>query len=177
MPAGAGSVAVTAVLAALLLHGVLGGTDVVLNHELLARLPAQPNAGPEERMHAAREFIFAAIFLSLAWGQWQGALVWWIVALFVAELLVSARDVVIEGDTRVLPVPERLLHLLLFINLGVMMVLVGRQLLAWHALPTQLLAVDYGWPSLVLSGMAVLAAGWGVRDTLNVLQRPRPVAL
>jgi hypothetical protein len=50
---------------ALILHGVLGGADVIINHELLARIPSRPNAGPEERMHAARELLFAAIFLSL----------------------------------------------------------------------------------------------------------------
>lgn len=150
----------------LLLHGVLGGIDVILNHELLARLPRRPNAAPEERLHSAREVIFAAIFFSLAWYEWHGALVWWIVALFLAEVLVSARDVVVEGDTRVLPVPERVLHVFLFINLGVVMTLVGVALLSWHALPTALVRVDYGWMSWVLSLMALLSLGWAVRDGL-----------
>lgn len=158
---------------ALLVHGVLGGADVILNHELLARLPHKDNAGPEEKLHSAREFIFAAIFLSLAWFEWHGQAVWWIVALFVGELLVSARDVVVEGDTRVLPVPERLLHLLLFMNLGVIATLVGYALWSWHVEPTAIVRTDYGWASWVLTAMALLAAGWGVRDGLNVIQRHR----
>lgn len=158
---------------ALLVHGVLGGADVILNHELLVRLPHKDNAGPEEKLHSAREFIFAAIFLSLAWFEWHGQAVWWIVALFVGELLVSARDVVVEGDTRVLPVPERLLHLLLFMNLGVIATLVGYALWSWHAEPTAIVRTSYGWASWVLTTMALLAAGWGVRDGLNVIQRHR----
>jgi phosphatidylglycerophosphate synthase len=156
-----------------MLHGVIGGLDVILNHELLARIPSRPDAGPEERMHAAREVLFAAIFVSLAWFEWHGALVWWIVALFVGELLVSARDVVIEGDTRVLPVPERILHLFLFMNLGVLVVLVGAALLQWSDAPAGMARVDYGWASWVLSVFAVLSLGWGIRDGINVLQRRR----
>lgn len=158
---------------ALLVHGVLGGADVILNHELLARLPHKENAGPEEKLHSAREFIFAAIFLSLAWFEWHGQAVWWIVALFVGEVLVSARDVIVEGDTRVLPVPERVLHLFLFMNLGVIGVLGGQALIGWYGEATGIVRIDYGWASWVLTALAVLAAGWGVRDGLNVVQRQR----
>jgi hypothetical protein len=160
---------------ALMLHGVIGGIDVILNHELLAKLPQRPDAGPEERMHCARELLFAAIFASLAWFEWHGRLGWWIAALFLGEVLVSARDVVIEGDTRVLPVPERILHLFLFMNLGVLVILVGAALLAWREVATELLRVDYGWASWVLSAMALLSLGWAVRDGLNALQRERRV--
>jgi hypothetical protein len=86
---------------------------------------------------------------------------------------VSARDVVIEGDTRVLPVPERILHLFLFMNLGVLVLLVGAALLGWGDAPTGLAPVDFGWPSWLLSVFAVLSLGWAVRDGINVLQRRR----
>jgi phosphatidylglycerophosphate synthase len=158
---------------ALLVHGVIGGMDVILNHELLAKLPARPNAGPEQRMHAARELLFAAIFVSLAWFEWHGPLAWWIAALFAGELLVSGRDVVIEGDTRVLPVPERILHLFLFMNLGVLLLLVGAALLEWGAAPAALVHTDFGWASWVMSLFALLSLGWAVRDGINVLQRRR----
>jgi len=55
---------------ALIVHGVIGFLDVVINHE----------------------FLFAALFASLAWCEWHGAFVWWIEALFAGELLVTARD-------------------------------------------------------------------------------------
>jgi hypothetical protein len=157
---------------ALILHGLLGGADVLLNHELLARLPAQDWSGPEERMHSAREWIFFAIFASLAWFEWHGAAVWWIALLYLAEVLVSARDVVIEGNTRVLPKPERVLHLFLFMNLGAMVVLVGQASIGWHGLPMAVVRVDYGWASWVLSAMAAGSLVWAIRDGISAVRRP-----
>jgi hypothetical protein len=158
---------------ALMLHGVLGGVDIILNHELLARLPRLPNAGPEVRLHSMREALFAAIFTSLAWFEWHGPWAWWIAALFLGEVLVSARDVVVEGDTRVLPVPERVLHLFLFMNLGVLLVLVGVALFEWSADPAGLVPVSYGWASWVLSAMGIGSLAFAVRDGANVLHRLR----
>ena len=159
---------------ALLLHGLIGGLDVFLNHELLARLPAQHWSGPEERMHSAREWIFFAIFASLAWFEWHGAAVWWIALLYLGEVLVSACDVLIEGDTRVLPAPERVLHLFLFMNLGALVVLVGQASIGWHALPTSVVRTDYGWASWLLSVMAVGAMVWAIRDGISSIQPRRP---
>lgn len=159
---------------ALMLHGVIGGIDVILNHEILAKIPSRPGAGPEEWMHCGRELIFAAIFASLAWFEWHGQLVWWIAALLAGEVLVSARDVVIEGDTRVLPVPERVLHLLLFINLGVLMTLTAHALSWWYFSPTALMPVHYGWASWVLSAMAAASFAWAVRDGLAAALTPPP---
>jgi hypothetical protein len=158
---------------ALMVHGVIGGTDVVLNHELIARLPSKPNAGPEQQLHCARELLFAAIFVSLAWLEWHGQFAWWIVALFLAELVVSTRDTVIEGDTRILPPTERVAHVFLFVNLGVVMTLLTQSLIGWHALPTAVVAAHYGWASWVMSAMAAGSLGWAVRDGLNLMQRAR----
>jgi hypothetical protein len=165
------SAAVPAFIYALMLHGLIGGLDVFLNHELLARLPAQGNAGPEQRMHSAREWLFCAIFLSLAWFEWHGAAVWWIALLYLGEVLVSARDVVIEGDTRVLPKPERVLHLFLFMNLGALVVLVGQVAVGWHALPAGVARTDYGWASWVLSVMGAGALVWAIRDGVSASTR------
>jgi hypothetical protein len=155
---------------ALIAHGVIGGLDVFINHEWLARLPSRPECVAEERLHSAREFVFAALFASLAWFEWHGGAVWWIVALFAAELLVSARDVVVEGEVRALPASERFLHLFLFMNLGVMYTLTGQAPLAWHALLAGLAPVDHGWASWVLSAMALGALGWALRDGLAALR-------
>jgi len=159
-----------------MLHGLLGGLDVLLNHELLARLPAQAWSGPEERMHSAREWIFFAIFASLAWFEWHGAAVWWIVLLYLGEILVSARDVVIEGNTRVLPKPERVLHLFLFMNLGALVVLVGQAAWGWSAAPAAVVRTGYGWASWVLSAMAAGALVWAVRDGVSAVRSRRPRA-
>ncbi len=49
---------------ALAAHGLIGGADVIVNHELIARIPAQAGTGPEERLHSARELIFALLFVA-----------------------------------------------------------------------------------------------------------------
>ncbi|MEW6372343.1 MAG: hypothetical protein AB1584_15515 [Pseudomonadota bacterium] len=161
----------------LMLHGVLGFVDIVVNHELLARLPRRGDTALEEALHAAREFIFACIFGSLAWFEWQGALVWWIAALLLAEVIVSSKDVIVEGDIRVLPVSERVLHLFLFINLGVLITLVAHALLWWHASPTALVRVDYGWASWVLTAMSAGSLVWAVRDGAAALRRREAVGV
>jgi len=160
----------------LIAHGVIGFLDVVINHEWLSKLPSRRECVAEERLHSAREFLFAALFASLAWAEWHGAFVWWIVALFAGELLVSARDVVLEGDVRQLPASERFLHLFLFMNLGIMYTLTGQALLVWHALPTGLAPVDHGWASWVLTAMALGALGWALRDGLAALRLGRKAA-
>ncbi|QNA98204.1 hypothetical protein [Massilia sp. Se16.2.3] len=163
-------------ICALLLHGLLGLADIVVNHELLAKLPARPGAAEEEGLHAAREAIFACLFASLAWYAWHGDWVWWIGILLLAEVIVSARDVVVEGDTRVLPVSERVLHLLLFINLGVLITLAAYVATGWHAAPAGLARVDYGWASWILSALALGAAAWALRDARSALRLARGMA-
>lgn len=160
---------------ALLAHGVLGAIDIVLNHELIARLPTLAGAAREQRLHCARELLFTAIFAALAWRQWHGALAWCIAALFIAELLVSACDAVVEGATRVLPPTERVVHVLLFVNLGVVMALLGESLGAWHQLPARLAGADYGWASWVLSAMAAGSLCWAVRDGASAMRLARPM--
>lgn len=156
----------------LMVHGILGGLDVIINHELIVGLPRRPGRKAEQRMHSAREAIFAALFLAIAWREWHGA---WIVlpaGLMLAEFLVSLRDVAIEGDTRILPVTESTLHVALFVNLGAVYAFGGQQLWAWAALPTALAPAQLGWPALVLSALACLAFGWSVRDALSAWRAP-----
>ena len=156
---------------ALLVHAAIGGGDVLFNHELIAKIPSRPNAGPEEVLHSLRELVFAVLFVALSWWQWHGAAALFIAGLLLVEVLVSAVDVVVEVDTRVLPITERVAHVLLFINLGVVLTLVGQSLLAWGALPTQVVPATYGWASWVLSGLAAIAFGWSIRDGLNAMAR------
>lgn len=153
-----------AFIVVLMLHGVLAGIDVVLNHELLARLPRHAGAAMEQTLHALREAVFAVLFAGLAWLEWHGALAWIVAALLAAELVIAAIDVKIEIDIRVLPAPERILHLLLFINFGAILVLLGERLLAWRTMPTGFVAVDHGWASWALTALAIAALGWALRD-------------
>jgi branched-subunit amino acid transport protein len=90
-------------------------------------------------------------------------------------VIVSARDVIVEGDTRILPVPERVLHLLLFVNLGILITLVGYALLWWHGDETALVRVDYGWASWVLTLMSVGSLAWAVRDGAAARHRGKTI--
>lgn len=157
----------TALQTALLVHGLLGGADVIVNHELLARLPSRPGAAAEQRLHSAREAIFGLLFPSLGLFSWHGWLAGWPVLLLLAEVCVSLRDAVVEGDTRRLPVPERILHVLLFINLGVIATLLVQAAAAWHAMPTSVHAVAAGVPGSWLAAMGAMALAWSVRDALS----------
>lgn len=156
---------------ALIVHGCIGGADVIFNHEIIARIPSLPNSGPEEVLHSARELLFAVLFFSLAWFEWHGAAALFIAAIIAAELIVSTVDQVIELDTRLMPVTERVAHVCLFVNMGIVVTLVGQELLRWFALPMQLRPVDYGMASWVLSVLAVLALAWSVRDGVNAMGR------
>lgn len=162
------------VLTLLVLHGVLGGLDLLFNHELVERLPHRQGAGREEVLHAAREALFALLFLSLAWFEWHGTSAWFIAAIIACEIVVSTWDSVLEDQTRHLPPLERVLHIALLINLGAYITLLLPHWLAWRALPTGVLPAWHGWQTLVLSVLGVAAGAWSVRDAL-CSRRLRPL--
>ena len=83
-------------LFALMAQGLIGGADVIVNHEVIAQVPAQRNTGPEEVLHSARERIFGTLFLALAWFEWRGVAALFIAGLLLAELVVSTVDTVLE---------------------------------------------------------------------------------
>jgi len=155
------------VLTLLVLHGLLGGLDVVLNHELAERLPHRPGAAMEEALHAAREALFAALFLALAWFEWHGAAAWLVAAVIACEVVVSTWDSVLEDQTRRLPPLERVLHVALLINLGAYTTLLAPHWLAWRALPSAVAPVSHGWQSLALTALGLAAIAWCVRDALS----------
>lgn len=154
-----------------MVHGVIGGTDVILNHELIAKLPRQAWATTEQVLHALREFLFALIFGALAWFEWHGGLGFVIVALFGLELWVSTIDTDVEWNTRSIPRTERAMHVALFVNIGIVLALTGSALIGWMRASAGLVPADYGWASWVLTAFAALSLAWAVRDSLNVLAR------
>jgi hypothetical protein len=154
------------VLTLLVLHGALGGLDVLLNHEIAERLPHRQGAGREEALHAAREALFATLFLGLAWFEWRGAAAWFIAAVIACEVTVSTWDSVLEDQTRRLPPLERVLHTALLINLGAYITLLAPHWLAWRALPTAVTPAWHGWQTVALSALGMAAAAWCVRDAL-----------
>jgi hypothetical protein len=150
----------------LAIHGIIGGIDVVVNHELVERLPARSGARTEEALHSVREAVFAALFAGLAWLEWHGAFCWVIASFMLAEIAVSACDEALEDRTRRLTVFERMTHVFLFLNFGAFLALMAPTLFRWHSLPTGLRFVNYGWLSLALSALGAAAAAWSVRDAI-----------
>jgi hypothetical protein len=121
----------------------------------------------EVRLHSLRELIFATLFIGLAWFEWHGAFAAVLAALFLAEVLISTVDTVLELDVRRLPVPERILHVLLFINLGLIMALLGPDAWHWFLQPSALVRTDHGVLGWILSAQSALALGWCIRDALS----------
>ena len=150
----------------LVAQGVMAGVDTVLNHELIVRLPQRREARTEIGLHVLRELIWTALFAGLAWFAWHGAAAALIALLLAAEILVTACDEFVENRTRVLPQNERVLHVFLTLNLGVIIVLLSPLLLDWWAQPSALVARSHGVFSWLLTLLALAAAFWALRDFL-----------
>jgi hypothetical protein len=144
----------------LVAQGVLAGVDTVLNHELIARLPKRAEARPELALHVGREAIWAALLIGLAWFAWHGAFAWIVALLLAGEIAITAFDELIENRIRVLPQNERVLHLFLAINVG----LIVASVLSWSGEPSALVRRDYGVLSWIITAFGAAAAYWSARD-------------
>ena len=148
----------------LIAQGVMGGIDTLLNHELIARLPQRPQARTEVGLHVVREAIWAVLFAGLAWWAWHGAAAAALAAVVAAEVVITAWDEFVENRTRVLPQNERVLHVFLTLNLGLIVALLVPLLLAWGKQPSALVPQNHGIPSWILTLLALSAAAWSLRD-------------
>lgn len=157
----------TPVLVLLVFHGVLGGADVLINHELRERLPSRLSARPEQLLHGARELMFALIFGGLAWLEWGGLLVWLLVAIVLTEFSISLTDTLLEDRTRPLPALERSMHVVLLVNFGAYNALLVPVLMQWHDLPTGFRIVHHGILTWLLTALSLAALAWCVRDWLS----------
>ena len=66
----------------LVAQGTLGAFDTLYYHEYKLRLPAQPHARHELKLHALRDFVYAALFGTIGWRTWNGLLAWICLLLF-----------------------------------------------------------------------------------------------
>src|SRR5688572_4254875 len=149
----------------LVVHGALGAFDTLYCHEWQARLPRQPWAGPELRLHSLRSFLYAAIFLGLAWFEWHGAIAWLLFTVFAIEYVVTLIDARVEDRTRRLSRAERLTHMILGSTTGAYFALVAYHAsLEWITAPTDLQFTSHGAVSVILTfyGASVLISA--VRD-------------
>lgn len=152
------------VIYVLIFQGLLGGFDVIWNHEWKENLPGRLAANLEQRIHGVRELFYAVIFVGLAWYAWHGVWAWILFAVLVIEILLTAWDFVIEDKTRTLSPNERITHLTLSMGGGAYVALLIPELLRWSQQPSGLASVDYGILSWILTLLGVGVLVWGVRD-------------
>jgi hypothetical protein len=151
-------------LGLLVIQGILGGFDTVVNHDIIENLPGRPSARTEVGLHALREALYASLFAGIGWFAWHGAMVGVVGGLLFAEFAVSTVDEYVENRTRVLPQNERILHVFLTVNFGLILAaatLVGGQ---WLLEPTALVVRDSGPATWTLTVLAVSAVFWAGRD-------------
>jgi hypothetical protein len=165
----------TAFLALVVLQGLMGGFDTLVNHDLIERLPQRASARMEVGLHSLREAIYALLFAGLGWYTWHGAAVALVGGLLIAEFLVSTTDEYIENATRVLPHNERVLHAFLTLNLGLIIGIGSIVLFDRTSDPTGIVLRDPDLFTWALSALSLASLFWAVRDFSawrNLLHRP-----
>lgn len=158
-------------------QALIGAFDLAYHHEVTERLTWKKTAYAELRLHAARNGIYAVIFLVLAWAEPHGLLAIAFAGLLVIEIAITLTDFVIEDRTRLLPASERVIHTVLAISYGAFLALFAPYLIAWSGEPTALVLVERGAWSAVMTVFAVGVAFWTLRDAARshaVDQAPRP---
>jgi hypothetical protein len=171
----------TAALWLLGFQGLIGAFDTIYYHEWRARLPARGKlAASELKLHAARDFLYAVLFATLPCVAWQGTWVLALAGVFVAEIVLTLTDFVVEiavrkqlGDVYA---GERVTHAVMGIMYGAMVANVIPVLIRWWARPTALVVEWAEIPDLLPWALFVMAAGVflsGLRDLYAALALPR----
>jgi uncharacterized protein len=145
---------------------VMGVFDTFYHHELTERLAWRPSQRYELQLHSLRNMLYAFLFLVLGWLEVHGIFAIAIIAVLVAEIIITLMDFVEEDMSRKLPASERINHTLLAINYGAILVLLLPVLIGWAMLPTGIELAYTGLLSIVAAASAVGAALCGVRDFL-----------
>jgi len=148
----------------LVAQGIMGGIDTIVNHEWIAGLPRRASARREIGLHAIREATYGALFIGLGWFAWHGALAGVVALLLALEVVVTTTDEFVENRTRVLPQNERVLHVFLTLNYGLIVAVLAPTLLSWAQEPTGLAASEAGWTRWALLLLGASSFAWSLRD-------------
>jgi hypothetical protein len=169
----------TVALWLLAIQGLIGAFDTLYYHEWLARLPARANAASELKLHAARDFLYAALFGTLPLVAWQG---WWLAALAViiaAEIVLTLADFVVEVAVRKpmgdVSRGERVTHAVMGILYGAMLANLIPVLRDWWSAPTAMAFLPPDVPETLRWGLLIMAVGVflsGARDLYAALGLP-----
>src|ERR1700736_6756298 len=128
------------------------------------RLAWRPSQRHELRFHGVRNIHYALLFLILGWSEVHGFLAMVVIAVLVAEVVITLMDFVEEYISRKLPASERINHTLLALNYGAILVLLMPVLIEWALRPSALQSADHG-PWSILATISAIGVGiCGVRD-------------
>jgi len=155
------------------IQALLGGIDNLWHHEITERLPARRAAAGELALHAVREFLYAFIFLGLAWFRWQGYWAFLIASVLALEIVITLADFLVEDKTRRLPAFERILHTLLALNYGVLLATLAPVLIAWSNLPSEVVHSSHAF-SWVFTVFGIGVFAWSLRNAIAALNLRRP---
>lgn len=156
------------------IQGLIGAFDNLWHHEITQKLSSRPEARNELILHTIREFLYAVIFLGIAWFAWNGAWATLLLLIMAIEVVVTLWDFVIEDQTRKLPKLERIVHTVLAINFGAILAFFLPVALAWREAETGLAAVDYGVLSWIMTAYGIGVLGWALYDLWVVARLSLP---
>jgi uncharacterized protein (TIGR01777 family) len=131
---------------------------------LTERLAWRPSQRHELQLHGIRNLLYAALFLVLGWLEVYGIPAMIVIAVLVAEIVITLMDFVEEDLSRKLPASERINHTLLAINYGAILALLLPLLLAWASRASGISFVDYGLLSVFATAAAIGVSVFGLRD-------------
>ena len=142
----------------------MGLFDTFYHHELTERLAWRPSQRYELRLHGMRNVLYTWLFLVLGWLEVHGVWAVIVIAVLLAEIIITLMDFVEEDLSRKLPASERINHTLLAINYGAILVLLMPVLIAWAMQPTAIRSAYAGLLSIIAAASAAGAALCGLRD-------------
>jgi hypothetical protein len=164
----------------LAIQGLIGAFDTLYYHEWRARLPAWGSQSASElKLHAARDLFYAVLFGTLPWLAWRGGWVLVLVAVLVAEIILTLTDFVVEITVRK-PMGdvyggERITHAIMGILYGAMIACLIPVLLEWWRLPSGLVVASPPVSDLLRGALLIMAFGVlasGLRDLYAAYELP-----
>lgn len=150
----------------------LGAFDTLYYHEWRAKLPALGRQAKSElQLHAFRDFVYAILFAGVPWLAWHGWCVAVLIGLFIAEMVLTLWDFVVEDWTRRplggIYAGERVMHGIMGIVYGAMLAYIAPTLRSWWSEPTELIFSSPPIGMLLRWFMILMAVGVflsGIRD-------------
>jgi hypothetical protein len=170
----------TTALWLLAIQGIIGAFDTLYYHEWRARLTAGGSGtAPELKLHAARDFLYAALFGALPHLALHGLWAVILAAVLLTEIILTMADFVIERRVRK-PMGdvyggERVTHAVMGIIYGAMLANLLPVLWSWGQSPAAIVPAATAVPEALRWSLTVMAIGVflsGLRDLYAALGMP-----